>query len=94
MGYTTTVLFDLQFGMNALLWTAWFGHKQCLQMLLRAGAKANARNKNGYTFLHCCAQNNHMMAADIITEDLQEFDIDTVDDVSIFQNSKPVSSHT
>ena len=67
--------------MNALLWAAWFGHKKCVQLLLRAGAKPEARNKKGYTFLHCAAQNNHIMVEHILTEDLQEFDRDTTDEV-------------
>lgn len=70
--------------MNALLWAAWFGHKEAVRLLLRAGAKPTSRNKNGYTFLHCAAQNNHLMVEEILLEDLEDFDKDTPDDVSGF----------
>lgn len=72
-----------QFGMNALLWAAWFGHKEAVRLLLGAGAKPTSRNKNGYTLLHCAAQNNHIMIEEILLEDVADFDIDTTDDVSI-----------
>lgn len=53
-----------------------------MQLLLRAGAKPTSRNKNGYTLLHCAAQNNREMIGQILVEDLEDFDKDTTDDVS------------
>lgn len=46
--------------MNALLWAAWFGHTQSLLMLVKAGAGTETKNKNGLSFLHCAATNDHV----------------------------------
>nr|CAB3221652.1 ankyrin repeat and death domain-containing protein 1A-like [Phallusia mammillata] len=69
-----------KFGMDALLWAAWFGHKSCFEHLLRVGFNVNARNKHGFTWLHCAAQNNHKEIVEVLTEEMQDFDRNAVDD--------------
>lgn len=45
-GRVEMALFPLaQFGMNALLLSAWFGHLRVLQILVNAGAKISCVNK-------------------------------------------------
>lgn len=68
-----------KFGMDALLWAAWFGHEACVQHLLGAGIKPSTRNKNGFTLLHCCAQNNHYHVIDEISTRLYDLDKDVID---------------
>ena len=62
------------FGMDSLLWSAWFGHKNCVQHLLHAGAKSTSRNKHGYTWIHCAIQNNHSNVIELLSEEMQDFD--------------------
>lgn len=69
-----------KFGMDALLWSAWFGHQSCFKHLLRVGFNVNARNKHGFTWLHCAAQNNHKFIVEVLTEEMQDFDVNAVDD--------------
>ena len=68
-----------KFGMDALLWAAWFGHAACVEHLLGAGIKPSTRNKNGFTLLHCCAQNNHYHVIDQISTRLYDLDKDVAD---------------
>ena len=51
--------------MNALLWSAWFGHVSALSVLIKAGASTKSMNKNGLSFLHCAATQGHSEIIDI-----------------------------
>ena len=51
--------------MNALLWSAWFGHVAALSVLIKAGASTKSMNKNGLSFLHCAATQGHSEIIDI-----------------------------
>lgn len=68
-----------KFGMDALLWAAWFGHKNSTKFMLKVGMKATARNKHGYSWLHCATQNDHLSLLDVLEEELQDFDRNIVD---------------
>ncbi len=65
--------------MNAILWAAWFGHSEAFCFLIKSGAATESKNKNGLTFLHCAATNNHVNIIDICRQELQDFNLDTVD---------------
>lgn len=43
--FMVTFLLVFQFGMNALLLAAWFGHLSILKILVSTGAKLNSENK-------------------------------------------------
>uniref|UniRef100_A0A1D5R8V2 Ankyrin repeat and death domain containing 1A n=1 Tax=Macaca mulatta TaxID=9544 RepID=A0A1D5R8V2_MACMU len=49
-----------EFGMNALLLSAWFGHLRILQILVNSGAKIHCKSKEGNTALHLAAGRGHM----------------------------------
>uniref|UniRef100_H0XYY3 Pleckstrin homology domain containing O2 n=1 Tax=Otolemur garnettii TaxID=30611 RepID=H0XYY3_OTOGA len=49
-----------EFGMNALLLSAWFGHLRILQILVSSGAKIHCENKEGNTALHLAAGRGHV----------------------------------
>ena len=65
--------------MNAILWAAWFGHYEAFCFLVKSGAATESKNKNGLSFLHCAATNNHVNIIDICRQELQDFNLDTVD---------------
>uniref|UniRef100_A0A8D2MFL1 Ankyrin repeat and death domain containing 1A n=1 Tax=Zonotrichia albicollis TaxID=44394 RepID=A0A8D2MFL1_ZONAL len=67
------------FGMNALLLSAWFGHLRVLQILVNAGAKINRVNRNGRNLLHCAAQRGHIQVMEFIMEDLEDMCVDETD---------------
>ncbi|XP_078007335.1 ankyrin repeat and death domain-containing protein 1A isoform X2 [Phascolarctos cinereus] len=67
------------FGMNALLLSAWFGHLRILQLLVNSGAKINCEDKNGLNILHCAAQRGHVHVLEFIMEDLEDVHLDRID---------------
>nr|XP_010991847.2 ankyrin repeat and death domain-containing protein 1A isoform X1 [Camelus dromedarius] len=68
-----------QFGMNALLLSAWFGHLRILQILVNSGAKIHCENKDGLTLLHCAAQKGHVHVLAFMMEDLEDVALDQAD---------------
>ena len=68
-----------KFGMDALLWSAWFGHKHCIQHMIHAGVSKSSRNKRGSAWLHCAVQNDRLGVVDMLSQEMQDFDIDAVD---------------
>nr|XP_045253246.1 ankyrin repeat and death domain-containing protein 1A isoform X3 [Macaca fascicularis] len=68
-----------EFGMNALLLSAWFGHLRILQILVNSGAKIHCKSKDGLTLLHCAAQKGHVPVLAFIMEDLEDVALDHVD---------------
>ncbi|XP_040499046.1 ankyrin repeat and death domain-containing protein 1A [Ursus maritimus] len=68
-----------EFGMNALLLSAWFGHLRILQILVSSGAKIHCENKDGLTLLHCAAQKGHVPVLAFVMEDLGDVLLDRAD---------------
>ena len=42
-------MFVFQYGMRALVWAAWFGHKDVVEILITNGANVNCVNRVGST---------------------------------------------
>ena len=47
-------------GYTALMQAAADGYEKGMEVLLKAGADANIQNSNGFTALHCAAENGHL----------------------------------
>jgi len=69
-----------KYGMNAVLWAAWFGHDETLSYLIKQGASLTVKNKNGLTFLHSAASGGHTKVIDLLKQNLAEFNINTTDE--------------
>ena len=57
-----------KFGMNGILWAAWFGHVESLSILIKAGGNSESKNKNGLSFLHCASTNGHVDVINVCQE--------------------------
>ncbi|XP_038076845.1 ankyrin repeat and death domain-containing protein 1A-like isoform X2 [Patiria miniata] len=69
-----------KFGMNALLWSAWFGQQPAMDALCNGGALVKCENKQGLTIVHCAASRGHVNVLKYIVDNLLEEDSMDSDD--------------
>ncbi|GFR66528.1 ankyrin repeat and death domain-containing protein 1A, partial [Elysia marginata] len=72
-------MYCYQYGMRAVLWSAWFGHIPVLRALVNAGASTRVTNKQGLGVLHCAAENNHVNIIAFIFDNLEPHDVNQID---------------